>query len=446
VVKTKVAYPKVFKDWDKPKRYKLAYGGRSSSKSWTIARKLIQKTFSLGLEHDEGYILCCREIQKSIEKSVYKLLENQIGLLGLREYFSFTNKSIKNKVTNIEFVFEGLRHNSDAIRSMEGALLVWVEEGQKLTKKPFEEDLDPTIRREGSEIWITFNKVKEDDFIWQFANESSVQSEMLKVECNWRDNPWFPEIMNKLRLRHKKANQALHDYVWEGKFLKDGELQIWKEDQFNIVTNVYTTIEYIEIIADTAEENEKPGTSSKPDDSVFICVGILPDSSLIILDFIHFKEQFNGLRTNAVAFWKKHQTFNSIKPAASVMAIEDKSSGKQLLHMLQNTEILVEPIKRKVKASEMLKDVQPQETKKWRRSSQASQFTAINDFKINLLEADWNQEFIDRMLSVEMFHCGSETGFSKRGDWDLPDAVADAVYRNQIKNSLTGLNAAFAGM
>ena len=109
-----IKIPKIFKPLDDPYRYKVMYGGRGSSKSWTVARKLILR----GIE-SKLLILCARELQKSIKQSVHRLIKDQIEYMGLSAFFEVTDKSIRG-LNGTEFIFLGTKHNPEEIKSTEG--------------------------------------------------------------------------------------------------------------------------------------------------------------------------------------------------------------------------------------------------------------------------------------------------------------------------------------
>jgi phage terminase large subunit len=192
-----------------PKRYKVAWGGRGSAKSWSIARALLiiaaQKT---------KRILCARELQKSITDSVHKLLCDQIKLLGLEDQYTIQNTTIVHKITGSEFIFSGLRHNIDSLKSMEGIDIVWVEEAHTVSAASWNK-LIPTIRKAGSEIWISFNpELETDETYKRFVVTPPTDSIVEKI--NWRDNPWLsPElIQEKDDLKLRDVDAYLN--VWEG--------------------------------------------------------------------------------------------------------------------------------------------------------------------------------------------------------------------------------------
>lgn len=162
-----------------PKRYKIAWGGRGSSKSWTIARMLLLKAMQSPIR-----VLCLREIQDSIKDSVHKLLKDQIELLQL-DGFIVQNDCIRH-INGSEFLFKGLYTNLSKIKSFEGVDYCWIEEGESISALSWE-ILDPTIRKPNSEIWISFNPRYENDIIYKtFIVDGKDNAIVIKV--NYNDN------------------------------------------------------------------------------------------------------------------------------------------------------------------------------------------------------------------------------------------------------------------
>jgi phage terminase large subunit len=189
-------------------RYKVLYGGRGGAKSWGIARALL----ILGAK-SELRILCAREFQTSIKDSVHKLLCDQIESLGLLGFYEITQTSIRGK-NGTEFAFVGLKNNVGNVKSYEGVDICWVEEAQTTSRLSWNV-LIPTIRKEGSEIWISFNPELETDETFQrFVVNPPEDAKIVKI--NWSDNPWFPETLRleKDALRIRDNNAYLN--VWEG--------------------------------------------------------------------------------------------------------------------------------------------------------------------------------------------------------------------------------------
>lgn len=208
-----VEFPEKFEPLFRPSRYKVFYGGRGSGKSWNKARALVAKAASQKLR-----VICCREIQKSIEESVYALLVNQIEALGLTGVYDITQNKIICRTTGSEFTFHGLKHNIDNIKSLEGADIVWVEEAVNVSRESWKK-LIPTVRKDGSEIWVSFNpELETDETYRRFIANPPTGAVVVKV--NWQDNPWFPEVLKQemVDLRREDEDEYLH--VYEGRCLQ----------------------------------------------------------------------------------------------------------------------------------------------------------------------------------------------------------------------------------
>ena len=192
-----------------PKRYKVLYGGRGGAKSWGVARALLD----IGVDR-QIKVLCAREFQNSIRDSVHRLLSDQVVQLGLESFYDVQTQAIYGK-NGTAFAFEGIKHNITRIKSYEGVDIVWVEEAQKVSKNSWDV-LIPTIRREGSEIWMTFNPEFEDDETYsRFVLNPPDSAEV--VEIGYQDNPWFPLVLEQERLALKKRDPDQYDHVWGGK-------------------------------------------------------------------------------------------------------------------------------------------------------------------------------------------------------------------------------------
>ena len=190
--------PKIFAPLMKLKRrYKLYYGGRAGGKSYAFADSLLLLGRMKKLR-----IACMREVQDSIKDSVYKLLSDRISFYDLSDY-KISETKIMNKLSGTVFIFKGLREqDSNNIKSLEGIDIVWLEEAQKISKKSWE-ILDPTIRKAGSEIWISMNREEENDPVW-LAVGANPDERTLVVKVNYTDNPFCPEEMRYLAQKCQK--------------------------------------------------------------------------------------------------------------------------------------------------------------------------------------------------------------------------------------------------
>lgn len=193
----------------RPKRYKVAYGGRGSGKSWAFAMMLLIQ----GAKSPQR-ILCAREVQRSLKDSVHQLLTDQIHNMGLSDFYEITESEIRGKNGTL-ILFAGLKNNSVAtIKSFEGVTRCWVEEAQTVSKRSWD-ILIPTIRAPDSEIWVTFNPELETDETYQrFVINQSENCATVKV--NWNKNPWFPDTLREEKDALKLRDPQAYNVVWEG--------------------------------------------------------------------------------------------------------------------------------------------------------------------------------------------------------------------------------------
>ena len=218
-----------------PHRYKVAYGGRGSGKSWGFARALLLQASNKPLR-----ILCAREIQRCIRQSVHQLLTDQIQSLGLGPFYEVLESEIRG-VNGSLFSFTGLANNTvESIKSYEGVQIVWCEEAQTISRKSWD-ILIPTIRKPDSEIWVSFNpNIDTDNTYQRFVVDPPENAKVVKI--NWQDNPWFPDVLEDERQHSLKTNP---DYanIWEGdcKAAVDGAIysnEIREAQEGNRITTV----------------------------------------------------------------------------------------------------------------------------------------------------------------------------------------------------------------
>lgn len=203
-----ITIPPKFQGLLNPARYKIYYGGRGAAKSWSIARVLVKRASKEPLR-----ILCTREFQSSINDSVYRLICDQIHEANLDEFFEITQTSITS-TAGAQFIFKGLRRSINEIKSMEGIDIAWVEEAQTISNNSWQ-ILIPTIRKEGSQIWISFNPEEETDPTYQrFVVNTPPNS--IKEKVGWEDNPHLPATLEAERLYMLQVDPEAYEHVWGG--------------------------------------------------------------------------------------------------------------------------------------------------------------------------------------------------------------------------------------
>lgn len=213
--------PDPFIELFRPHRYKVFYGGRGSGKSFSVARALIVIAAKVCIR-----VLCCREIQNSIRDSSYQLLKDTVARLGLEDAFVFTESEIRCTKTGSRFIFKGLLRNEQSVKSTEGIDVAWVEEAQTVSETSWEV-LIPTIRKAGSEIWVTFNPLNADDpTTKRFIEDPPPEAYVRRV--NFDENRYFPD-----ELRREMEWDRAHDYekylhIWEGYPRTISDAQVFK--------------------------------------------------------------------------------------------------------------------------------------------------------------------------------------------------------------------------
>lgn len=203
--------------------YRGAYGGRGSAKSATFATMLLLQGIA-----DPGVTLCTREIQSSIRDSVHAEIEQQINFHELDAFYEVGEKFVRGRrgtpAYGTDFIYRGLLRNYSAIKSIAGVKRCWVEEAEYVSESSFDY-LIPTIRKPGSEIWLTWNPERTDSPVKKrFLDNPPPKCRI--AEVNWRDNPWFPEKLNRQRLTDlaRDPEKALH--IWEGQCTTRSDAQI----------------------------------------------------------------------------------------------------------------------------------------------------------------------------------------------------------------------------
>ena len=217
---TVIDIPEAFSELFQKSRYKVFYGGRGSGKSESFARALLVMGGMRKLR-----VLCTREFQSSIADSVHYLLKDQIEQLGMSSFYVVTKTSIVG-LNGTTFIFKGVHHNIQEIKSTEAIDRCWVEEAQSVSKESWE-ILIPTIRKEDSELWLSFNPMDENDPTYQgFVINPRPGSIIRKV--NYDENPFFPETLRQEMEYCKAIDYDAYMHIWEGECAHISNAAIFK--------------------------------------------------------------------------------------------------------------------------------------------------------------------------------------------------------------------------
>jgi len=198
-------------------RFKGAYGGRGSAKSWSYADLLLKLGTRSALK-----ILCGREYQKSIKDSVKALLDATIQRRELNKFYRSLNSEITG-VNGTQFIFMGLRHDPDGIKSLEGVDIAWIEEAHTTSQESLN-ILIPTIRKEGSELWFSYNRKLVDEPVHKLAEREN--ADFRKI--NYPQNPFFPEVLRKEMEYDKARDYDKYLHIWEGEPQQLSDAMVFK--------------------------------------------------------------------------------------------------------------------------------------------------------------------------------------------------------------------------
>ncbi len=234
-------------------RYRAAKGGRASGKSPFFAEILIKRM----IENPDTKAICIREVQRSLEFSSKQLLADKIISMGLLHYFEIQQNRIRSVFGEGIIIFQGMQdHTSDSVKSLEGFDIAWCEEAQSLSSRSIEL-LDPTIRKEGSEIWFSWNPYKKTDPVEEFFRDND---QSVLVHVNYLENPFCSENIKEMAARSKAQNISKYNHVWLGDYMKDVEGALWKDPMIRKAQNFdeVPQLERIVVAIDpavTAKEN-----------------------------------------------------------------------------------------------------------------------------------------------------------------------------------------------
>jgi phage terminase large subunit len=233
----KIQTPRVFLPMLKPARYKGLHGGRGSGKSHYFAEALIERC----LIHAGTRWACIREVQKSLEQSVKRLLEDKIRDLGVGHLFNIKQYEIETPGGGI-IIFQGMQnHTADSIKSLEGFDGAWVEEAQSLSQRSLDL-LRPTIRKEyadgtTSELWFSWNPNLDTDPVDVLLRGEQPPPDSIVIEVNYNDNPWFPSVLQAEMEYDRSRDPDKYAHVWLGEYQRNSEARVfrnWTVEEFDV--------------------------------------------------------------------------------------------------------------------------------------------------------------------------------------------------------------------
>lgn len=195
-----------------------AYGGRGSAKTRTFAKMTAVRAYMWAKAGREGIILCARQFMNSLDDSSLEEVRAAIqSEPWLRPHFEIGEKFIRTIDGRISYKFVGLDRNIDSIKSKARILLCWVDEAEPVTEEAWVK-LIPTIREEESELWVNWNPEMEESPVDKRFRKST--NALFKVaEVNWRDNPWFPPVLERKRQEDLRERPDSYDHIWEGAYV-----------------------------------------------------------------------------------------------------------------------------------------------------------------------------------------------------------------------------------
>ena len=208
-VEIPIEYKRLFdNDW----REAAIYGGRYSLKSHTVARFLL-----IMARMQETRVACFREFQNSISESSHQLLSDLIQKYELKE-FKVTDKSILNSINGSDFIFKGLHRNEQSVKSIEGIDIAWVEEAQTISKSSLDV-LTPTVRKPGSKIIYTYNRLMEDDPVHvRLVDEGRPNTLIINANYDIAEKyNWLPDVIKAEIEDDKEKRPALYRHKWQKK-------------------------------------------------------------------------------------------------------------------------------------------------------------------------------------------------------------------------------------
>lgn len=221
----------VFKPLTSPARYKGAWGGRGSGKSHFFAQLMVAENVTRKLDN-----VCLREVQKDLQFSVKKLIVSKIDAMNAGWYFDVQDRRIFTKRGGV-IIFEGMQnHTAESIKSLEGFDRAWFEEAQAASQRSLDL-LRPTIRKEGSELWFSWNPDLSSDPVDALLRSDIAPPGAVVVRANYSDNEWLPDVLRKELEYDRARDPDKFSHIWLGEYRRNSSSRVfknWKIEEFDI--------------------------------------------------------------------------------------------------------------------------------------------------------------------------------------------------------------------
>ncbi|MGI9489083.1 MAG: phage terminase large subunit [Geminicoccaceae bacterium] len=314
---------RVFKPLLDPARYKGAHGGRGSGKSHFFAGRVVDDSLCIqGLR-----TVCVREVQRSLKESVKLLIEDKIRELddyhSLRGMFNVLHDRIQTPGDGL-VIFQGMAdHTADSVKSLEGFDRAYAEESQTLTTRSLEM-LRPTIRKPNSEIWASWNPRSANDPVDSLLRGPNPPPNAVVVEANYRDNPFFPEVLEEERLYDEQHNRDRYAHIWDGAYEPMAIGAIWNRIELNQYRRAdVTDLRRIVVAVDPAVSAEEGSN----DHGIIVCATGDDDRGYVLEDGT-LKGNPQKWATRVVALYDNHE--------ADAVVIEINQGGDMVKHTLRS--------------------------------------------------------------------------------------------------------------
>lgn len=316
----RIETPRVFVPLCRPSRYKGAYGGRGSAKSWHFASAGVE----LAVSRPGVRGVCIREVQKDLKDSAKFLIESTIARLGVGSYFNPQAHEIKTHGGGV-IIFQGMQdHTAESIKSLEGFDWAWIEEAHTLSARSLEM-LRPSIRKPGSELWFSWNPRSKSDPVDKLFRGGTPPPDCVSVRSNYSDNPFFPAELEKERKHDFEHNPERYAHIWLGAYEPEALGAIWTRQVIEETRiSAAPKLERIVIGVDPAVTN----TEVSDTHGIMVCA-LGADENGYILEDASIKGTPHDWARRALAMYDHYD--------ADAIVIEVNQGGDMVRHTLEST-------------------------------------------------------------------------------------------------------------